>query len=478
MKQRKTMNKKRKTDSGFALLGYITVIAMLLLATVLSYHQVSIDEGYQSNYKLAEQQAYLLSQRGIVEQGFKYLRSRRPTDLTMATIIFPDRTIDGKQKYANTTIERKTSNREGDVFGRSDAFVISSTGVSKFYGSFGVQRSVSRTTDLTVRLRAFSNYLYLTDIETTEFDEIIWFWGPGEDTLRGRVHSNDYIGIRGRPAFYGKVTTSKSEFIHGIGYDPYFSTPPSFNVPKVFFPVTAENIRNNASIRFTNDHGRLITCLQIDEGEIQVAQYQLGLPHTPENVENESTVGVPNNGCIFVEGQLELSGILTGKLSIASSENMWLVDNIRYSETNPYTGFPVDGQQLSSILGLVSERNIIIKNTWENGRENSSRGSSIIINAAVVALNESFTFQHQNDEFDAYLSPVRPDERGAIFLLGCVSQHRRGYVHRSNFDGTGYDKQYLYDNRLDSEPPPYFLETTDESGAGFFDICRWTELDP
>ena len=45
--------------------------------------------------------------------------------------------------------------------------------------------------------------------------------------------------------------------------------------------------------------------------------------------------------------------------------------------------------------------------------------------------------------------------------------------------GTGYNKSYVYDFRLDRQgPPPNFLEATDETGYGLFDIVGWYEEKP
>ena len=60
-----------------------------------------------------------------------------------------------------------------------------------------------------------------------------------------------------------------------------------------------------------------------------------------------------------------------------------------------------------------------------------------------------------------YSNGPYPDERGQIHLWGQVSQFRRGYVHRSNHgtggsNGTGYLKDYHYDERFYWDPPPFY----------------------
>ena len=144
------------------------------------------------------------------------------------------------------------------------------------------------------------------------------------------------------------------------------------------------------------------------------------------------------------------------------------MDNLMYIDVlNPVTG-QVDSAT-TNCLGLASEQNILIANTWENGRDNGQYTgdpwqSSIALNGAFLALGESFSFEDQNDiiELSPYIpewyisNGPSPDERGEIHLWGTLAQYRRGYVHRSNNGGTGYLKDYHYYYGISENPPPYF----------------------
>ena len=68
--------------------------------------------------------------------------------------------------------------------------------------------------------------------------------------------------------------------------------------------------------------------------------------------------------------------------------NIWLMDDILYDDSNPITGEIVYGTR--NRLGLISGANIIIANTAENGGKNQGNGSDIIINGALLAMNDSF----------------------------------------------------------------------------------------
>ncbi|MBL0059974.1 MAG: hypothetical protein IPP40_00340 [bacterium] len=131
----------------------------------------------------------------------------------------------------------------------------------------------------------------------------------------------------------------------------------------------------------------------------------------------------------------------------------------------------------SSIIGIVSEQWIYIANTWENGRENKTgtppNNHDIVITAAIVSLRGSFQLEQMNDVNDPYISPTNPDERGNIVMTGSITQWRRGYVHRSNRGGTGYNKVYHYDNRFGYRRPPCFLGASDEDGRVLLNMVQW-----
>jgi len=110
---------------------------------------------------------------------------------------------------------------------------------------------------------------------------------------------------------------------------------------------------------------------------------------------------------IYVKGgQVRVRGTVDGKFSIVTDNyteyrrhddisivdrvwgNIWLMDDILYDDSNSLTGEIVYGTR--NRLGLISGANIIIANTAENGAKNQANGSDIIINGALLAMNDSF----------------------------------------------------------------------------------------
>ena len=501
------MKRYRKlfNDDGNILIMSVA-IAGLLLASGLGYMKWATDERWDTAYEQATVQAYFLAQTGLVERGYIYLRTRKPSELPTATVYLPNGYIPDVGSYFDTKVVVVPTMSEGNVFQRSDTYDIYSTGKAEFMNhqlgnrGYGTKVEVERTAKVRAKLRSFANYMYLTNWETTRFDEIIWFWTY--DSLYGRVHSNDFIGLKYSPHFYGPVSTCKNRFLYMDPQNIFFLYPPQFNVPRVEFPRHAETLRAAANPWIDDANGLWMTrvWLQGRQG-IMIYQYELGLegpdPYNPgDEWVNPHHLPPQGWGAIFVDGQAEIYGEFAGSATIGTSGNMWLIDNIQYLGTREGDGSigdnsPEAQRSFPHMLGLVSERNIIIQDNFFNGREdgfgryhaNQIDHHSIIINAGMVSLGripepyQGFTFEHQNDDWELYQGPT-PDERGIIHLTGAVTQWRRGYVHRSNHIGTGYGKDYHYDFRFDVRPPPFYLEAMDAEGHGLFDIISWGELGP
>jgi hypothetical protein len=300
-------------------------------------------------------------------------------------------------------------------------------------------------------------YQSLTNYEITRFNEYIWF--GEDDSLWSIIRSNGYIGIYGAGPIGGWIITTEDRLLRIHGNDP-LRCRVTLNAPVYRFPQQIDYLRENCDEGIDGQDGRYMTQLRFraDTG-IEVHQYPLG--EEPQ----DSLINTldPSVEIIFVDGQVEVEGIVYGRHTVYSSGDMWLINDIRYDGANEMNGQFIESE-MDHMLCLASERNIIIANTVANGRENGwNEGAdphdiahhSIIINGSLIAMNESFTFQDQNDDDDEYQGPI-PDERGIIHLKGGIAQYRRGYVHRSNHIGTGYGKDYHWDFRLDSDAPPGF----------------------
>ncbi len=321
----------------------------------------------------------------------------------------------------------------------------------------------------------FTDYLYLTEHEDTMFNEIIWFWTP--DNLSGPVHSNDFIGIRYSPSFYGQVTTSQDYFIE-FAASPYFEIEPFFDQPHVWFsdldeiPQFYYQQASEEGTFFGGDEdlqGRLTT----EENDWLLEEWLKGVPYQQGFVEETFSIPYTDDwSYICYDGDLEISGeSVQGKTIILATEQIRLLDNICYVDASPDSFLEILDPMPDSdhLLNIMAEGNIVIANTVENGRGNGlddgpfsdHNRKHIVITAALQTVDGKFTFEDQNNPWDTYYwcdpdgdHANTPDERGKIFLRGSLTQRRRGFVHNTYCGGTGYSKDYLHDERFIEDPPP------------------------
>ena len=149
---------------------------------------------------------------------------------------------------------------------------------------------------------------------------------------------------------------------------------------------------------------------------------------------------------------------------------------------------------------MYKRQNIYIANTFDNGRGNRGAQGDVVVNAGLVALNESFTVQYWQNSANSITSTVYPlgtqnahdppwgdgrgddyastgdnDLRGYVYLWGGVVQKHRGYMKRNPTSpyanaSIGMDKSYHYDANLDCNPPPFYPAIEFDDGSGELDI--------
>ncbi|MBK8130021.1 MAG: hypothetical protein IPK53_14310 [bacterium] len=480
---RTTHHHASRRDRGYVLTAMMALIAALL-ATGGAFMQWASDEALQGETSRAGMQAYYVAQAGVIEKGLTWLSSQQQGLLPSGETRLGNGTVPGIGRYFDVRVYPVFGSRDDNTnFSYDEKFRITAYGeVPTPYD--GIEdRKVVRKAILYVQVRSFVDYMYLTNWETSATfpNDVIRFFG--RDTLWGRTHSNDWIAtqgdVNGLPVFYDIVSTTKPSFRPGSPNPAgqFLGGPPRFNEPPVLLPELAEPIRENADY-FLEAEGHEWYC--------SINGTQATFYHWPEGTELDTNnaqsvvVNCSPKVCVFVDGKMEMRGVLSGqgcRLTVGCSGDIRLIDNVMIQGTNMVSGaLPPN---CTSILGIVSEGWIWIGNTWKNGREGCSGPGGlqdrchIVITAALVSLRGSFQLEQMNDTFDPYNSPITPDERGNIVMTGSITQWRRGYVHRSNLGGTGYNKVYKYDQRFRTMRPPCFLGAVDDEGRVFFNIVQW-----
>jgi hypothetical protein len=487
-----------REEGSFPLLAIIMIA--LLIFTGMAFLKWGADESWQSKYKRHQLQAYYAAHAGMMHKGFTFLRNLTPSTIPPAGLVLGGETVTDFRGNGIATVEQvridPSPNQSQSGFNDQNYLDVVSYGRVQFKDYDGKTATVKDSLRLKIRVLGLSNFLYLTNIETTVFGEVIKFWH--EDTLNGWVHSNDTIAIMENPVFYDHVSTTAPDFWHGPSYNPQFvNFPPMFNYREIYLPSEATTVRSAAEgmgLYFNSPNDMYDTRLIFNDIQgWKLWQWMAGTPFD-STMPPDATGPPPTWQAIFVDGYLEMAGVFRGQCTVGASGShdpaalgkhcIKLLDDIKYYFADPLSGqFNDTTGNYLDILGIVSEGNITIANSWANGRLNQQAGSGIVITAAMVALGESFSFEDQNEPngtpfwefYTGWNCPTPPnaDARGTIYMHGAVTQYRRGYVHRSNHGGTGYGKQYRFDRRLSMMSPPFFLEATDSQGHAHFEIISW-----
>jgi hypothetical protein len=218
------------------------------------------------------------------------------------------------------------------------------------------------------------------------------------------------------------------------------------------------------------------------------AEWSAGLKNTASNAVDTTQTGrdslakylwpisrLYNNntkGVIYVAGKLLLSGVLNGRVTVASSDNITIADDLQYAVA------PGSAPCLSSnMLGLLSAGSVYMADNtinapWDpgSGYRNYDDSNDDFLQAVVLTLN-SFTAENYSTGSGS-AQPCQGTNwgRGCLYLTGGIIQGTRGAVGTSG--GTGYIKRYAYDVCAFQTPPPYFPTT------GRFIRNRYYEIDP
>jgi hypothetical protein len=183
--------------------------------------------------------------------------------------------------------------------------------------------------------------------------------------------------------------------------------------------------------------------------------------------------GSATNGDVLVEGTVQ------GPLTIAAQNNVVITGNLCYAswivsgtcDTTP----PALNATSTDVLGLIAYNYVVVNHpmtvssghggsSWSNdstctsneatmGSTTSNSGlqcdlDNVVIDAAILALNNQYFVSNwdQGNQLDN------------VYVNGSISEDWRGPVGTFGQNGgTGYNKQYTYDQRLEYLSPPGYL---------------------
>ena len=328
--------------------------------------------------------------------------------------------------------------------------------------STGTINNISRTVRIELIPDTFARYIYFTDDEHFRWGWLktpVWFITG--DYLGGPLQTNSHLHISGNPIFEdpnpGEPVKSVDNFITfmngGSPIDAGTTSNPPLDIPDFRdgivlgaddapFPSKALDLRTAAI-----HDGYHLSASASEPAEI-ILNSDSTMTVT-DQFHTDEIMPLPANGAIFVTGSdVLVSGTLSGQLSIGTNRSIVITDDILYHDD------PRVNPESTDVLGLIAERDVIIS---------KNAPYDIEVDASVMALGNSFTVE------EWWQGPAK----GILTVYGGIIQDFRGPV--GTFDPTtstklsGYSKNYLYDNRLIVNPPPFY------SSTGDYVIISWQE---
>ncbi len=284
-------------------------------------------------------------------------------------------------------------------------------------------------------------------------DQIVFVGG---DQIDGPLHTNDDLAVCGTPSFGRNAADVTEVSAPPRGWDPGnncsgtpdFNGPFATNAPVLTPPTTNGSLKTFAGPTYT-----------------YTGQTSITLSGNTMSINGGAYIAVPSSGVVYVENGtctssyspftatypassgcgnaiVHSNGTYSGQLTIAAENDVIIDDDIKRSSSS------------ADLLGLVANNFIRVKHAYPNqtakGQCGSSNGETrnpnLNIDAALLAIDHSFIVDH----YDCGSS------LGTLTVNGAIAQKFRGAVGTTG--GTGYIKDYNYDDRLRYQEPPHFFD--------------------
>jgi hypothetical protein len=316
-------------------------------------------------------------------------------------------------------------------------------------------------------------------------DQIVFIGG---DRIDGPLHTNDDLRVCGSPTFGRNGADVTEVSAPPVGWasgnncsgSPTFRaplvtrapvlTPPATNTslkafagPSYTFTGQTKIVLNGTNMTITQNGGTVVGPMAVPSDGVVYVQNGAGCSnsYSPFTVTYPSTSGCGN---AVVDTS---SGSYSGQLTIAAENDVIIDGDIRRTSSSAdllgliannfiRVKHPVcESNNLSCSNGTVTEQ--AGKNDCDADNDNSDAvngtGSNpnITIDAALLSIDHSFIVDH----YDC------GDQLGTLTVNGAISQKFRGAVGTTG--GTGYIKDYNYDDRLRFQEPPHFFDPIQSS---------------
>lgn len=407
------IRKDLRADDGVAL-PLVVAITMVLFILAMMLLTIVANSTVQSVKRESDTKAVHMADAGL--NAYLYELRRNPNYYLSNPVLGPTSLADGSWVVTATPPAG------------SQPLTLRAT------GSIASMES-TKTVLATVRFPTYADYMFLADSDINI--------GSGA-TIDGKVRSNGNVTNAGR-------VTGITEAVRSISGAGVFGGGKKAGVSRVdFAQVTADlaDIRQAAtaaSVYFPAS-GRLGYRAQISGNRVTVSRVTSVSANGTLTLQAVGIYTIPACGVMYFDDTVWVSGTYSAKLTIASSMDIFIPENVEPQNMNS-----------SATLGLIAAQNVIVP-TWY-----TSVGNSFRLVAACIAQNGTV----YGDLHDGVT-------KTKIDIVGSLAYRTTGYFASSvgNTVVSGFrTRVYDYDERLDIEPPPMFPQIKD----GTLKIATWNE---
>ncbi len=510
----RALRRSLAAQDGFTLIMALGVMFIAAILMAVAFKAATSDVRL-SHDDATQKQAYYAALAGVQEYEY-HLQSNPDYWQTCATPSGSLKEEEGKKEETHYEIkllpastaptgtkECSTSNPTGTMIqskgAAANTFRIESIGT---WGKAGQSGYDQRKLVATFHVVGFLNYIYFTEFEVEDPEiaedssacahlksereklkvscELIVF--TTGDSIEGPMHTDDAVDLCGKASFgrpehtppdaveinggvYSTCGGSESEATFNTANKKY-STGPDLLPPESdrslatyvkeggyeFTGVTHLELRGTKIVA-TNSKGEKETLAWPKNGLIYVkdsesaespCEYTYAPDKSDDAFDKTSSEEAKETNC----GNVYVKGEYSESLTIGAEENVIINGNVYPTGMEKSLGSAPSG---TATLGLIASDYVRVYHplTASDCSKYAKNETGSLYNPWIYAaiLSTSHSFVVDNNDCG--------EELGKLHVYGAIAQRFRGIVGTTG--GTGYIKDYKYDERLAVDEPPYFL---------------------
>jgi hypothetical protein len=500
-----------RQNKAFALT--FSLILIFMIAAFMAAYVMAVANGiYKATRADYSMKAYYIADAGLLDAYERIIQSGLtliPTSTCANTKIPSTCTV---PYISSTTIGTDNGQyKVGTVTGNYIVSVVYSPTPWANYTitSTGTYNNISKTLQLTIQGKAISEFAYWSNTEVNPSLGNLW-WISGNLT-NGPIQTNGQFNIKGNPVFNGPVTesnlpynattgvlgttptSSAPNYANGTGTNPSSKTvsDPSYVFPLgitsdappiVMPPPTTISDFNTAAtsgglvltgastIILKSDGTVNVTGKVVDSNCNTTTTYSntsMSISTlTSKTIYVQSTKTIAKCNSSALDGNATVKGTLSGQLTIAADQNIYLPGSVQYNDEPVRPGFPGGDPNSTDLLGLVAYNNITV--------QEATAPANLEVDGVLVALSGSFNV----DQYSKNPDPVSGGDGAVMTQFGSLVNDYSGCTGVVNSSGvltSGWLQDQSYDSRLKTIAPPGFPAYVNNSNVAFYTKSSITE---